>query len=72
MTILHFGKLKKPACISNPCDQMDVYEKLIAGIQNAQAGHATDAMAFINDLEKKLNEQDKQGKQDKHKRRHIS
>lgn len=44
---------------------MDVYEKLIAGIQNAQAGHATNAMAFINDLEKKLNEQDKQGKRDK-------
>ena len=58
-------KTEKSACISKPCDQMDVYEKLIAGKQNAQAGHKSDAMAFINDLEKKLNEQDKQGKQDK-------
>ncbi len=65
MTILHFEKLKKSAYISKSCGQMDVYEKLIAGIQNAQAGHATNAMAFINDLEKKLNEQDKQGKRDK-------
>lgn len=33
--------------------RMEAYEKVIAGIQNAQAGHISDAMTFINELGEK-------------------
>ncbi len=32
--------------------RMEIYEKLVAGIQDAQAGHTSDAMTFIDKLEK--------------------
>ena len=33
--------------------RMEAYEKVIAGIQDAQAGHTSDAMAFIDELGEK-------------------
>ena len=33
--------------------RMEAYEKVMAGIQNAQAGHTSDAMTFINGLGEK-------------------
>lgn len=32
--------------------RMEIYEKLVAGIQDAQAGYTSDAMTFIDKLEK--------------------
>lgn len=37
--------------------QFEVCEKVLEGVQNAQEGHTSDAMEFINSLDDKLNSQ---------------
>lgn len=37
--------------------QFEVCEKVLEGVQNAQEGHTSDAMEFINSLDSKLNSQ---------------
>lgn len=41
----------------SPFGQFEVCEKILEGVRNAQEGHTSDAMEFINSLDDKLNSQ---------------